>query len=115
MPITLSQPPTWCLPLVHEHHLRRALTEYLRHYNAARPHRSLGQLTPAQAETQPPQTINLAEHRVHRRQVLGGLTHEYYVAAWRLDSECREVIEAAPSVSKVTLGVVYILKGWEAT
>ena len=67
--------------IVNEHHLRRALTEYLRHYNAARPHRSLGQLIPAQAETQPPQTINLAEHRVHRRQVLGGLTHEYYVAA----------------------------------
>jgi putative transposase len=67
--------------IVNEHHLRRALTEYLRHYNAARPHRSLGQLTPAQAETQPPQTINLAEHRIHRRQILGGLTHEYYVAA----------------------------------
>jgi putative transposase len=66
--------------IVNEHHLRRALTEYLRHYNAARPHRSLGQLTPAQAETQPPQTINLAEHRVHRRQVLGGLTHEYFAA-----------------------------------
>ena len=69
------------LLIVNEHHLRRALAEYLRHYNAARPHRSLGQLTPAQAETQPPQTINLAAHRVHRRQVLGGLTHEYYVAA----------------------------------
>jgi putative transposase len=67
--------------IVNEHHLRRALTEYLRHYNAARPHRSLGQLTPAQAETQPPQTINLAEHRIHRRQVLSGLTYEYYVAA----------------------------------
>jgi putative transposase len=67
--------------IVNEHHLRRALTEYLQHYNAARPHRSLGQLTPAQAETQHPQAINLAEHRIHRRQVLGGLTHEYYVAA----------------------------------
>ena len=41
--------------IVDEHHLGRALTEYLRHYNAARPHRSLGQPTPAQAETQPPQ------------------------------------------------------------
>ena len=67
--------------ILNEHHLQRALTEYLRHDNAARPHRSLGQLTPAQAETQPPQTINLAEHRIHRRQVLGGLTHEYYIAA----------------------------------
>ena len=64
-----------------ERHLRAVLTEYHAHYNTARPHRSLGQLTPAQAETQPPQTINLAEHRIHRRQVLGGLTHEYYVAA----------------------------------
>ena len=40
------------LLIVNEHHLRRALTEYLRHYNArpSRPHRTLGQLTPAQAE-----------------------------------------------------------------
>jgi GNAT superfamily N-acetyltransferase len=51
-------------------------------FTAEGPHRSLGQLIPAEAETQPPQTINLAEHRIHRRQVLGGLTHEYYVAAW---------------------------------
>ena len=47
--------------IVNEHHLRRVLTEYLRHYNAARPHRALGQLGPAQAHTRPPQ-INLAEH-----------------------------------------------------
>jgi putative transposase len=51
------------------------------HYNTARPHRSLGQLTPAQADTCPPEPVNLAEHRIHRRQVLSGLTHEYYVAA----------------------------------
>ena len=37
------------LLIVNEHHLRRVLTEYLRHYNAARPHRALGQLAPAQA------------------------------------------------------------------
>jgi putative transposase len=56
------------------------LTEYLRHYNTARPHRSLGQLTPAQAGTCPPEQVNLAEHRIQRK-VLGGLTQEYYVAA----------------------------------
>jgi transposase InsO family protein len=28
--------------IVNEHHLRRVLTEYLRHYNTARPHRALG-------------------------------------------------------------------------
>jgi putative transposase len=69
------------LLIVNEHHLRRVLTGYLRYYNTARPHRSLGQLTPAQADTQRPEPINLAEHRIHQKQVLGGLTHEYYVAA----------------------------------
>jgi hypothetical protein len=49
--------------------------------NTARPHRSLSQLTPDQAETCPPELVNLAEHRIHRKQVLGGLAHEYYVAA----------------------------------
>jgi hypothetical protein len=58
----------------------RLLTEYLRHYNSARPHRSLGQLAPAQTDTRPPE-INLAEHRVRQRQVLGGLTHEYPITA----------------------------------
>ena len=66
--------------IVNEHHLRRVLTEYLRHYNTARPHRALGQFAPAQAPTRPPQ-INLAEHRIRRKQVLGGLTSEYQIAA----------------------------------
>ncbi len=69
------------LLIVNERHLRRLLTEYLRHYNTARPHRALGQLTPAQAGTGPPEPANLAEHRIHRKQILGVLTHEYYVAA----------------------------------
>jgi len=69
------------LLIVNEHHLRRVLTEYLRHYNTARPHRALGQLAPAQADTRPPKPINLAEHRIRREQVLGRLTHEYQIAA----------------------------------
>ena len=67
--------------IVNEQHLRRVLTEYLLHYSDARPHRSLGQLTPAQADTDPPEPANLAEFRIRRKQVLGGLTHEYYVVA----------------------------------
>src|SRR5689334_20859322 len=59
--------------IVSEHHLRRVLTEYLVHYNDARPHRSLGQLTPAQAGTYPPEPINLAEHGIRRKQILSGL------------------------------------------
>ncbi len=68
------------LLILNEHHLRRVLTEYMAHYNAARPHRALGQLAPAQAHTRPPE-INLAKHRIRRKQVLGGLTHEYQIAA----------------------------------
>lgn len=43
------------LLIVSEHHLRQVLTEYLVHYNTARPHRALGQLAPDQAHTWPPQ------------------------------------------------------------
>jgi len=68
------------LLIVNEYHLRRVLTEYVLHYNTGRPHRSLGQLTPAQADTQQPEPVNLAGHRIHRKQVLGGLIHEYYIA-----------------------------------
>ena len=48
----------------------------MHHYNTARPHRALDQLAPAQARSRPPE-INLAEHRIRRKQVLGGLTSEY--------------------------------------
>jgi putative transposase len=69
------------LLIVNERHLRQVLAEYLRHYNTARPHRSLGQLTPDQADSHPPDPANLAEHRIRRKQILAGLTHEYYIAA----------------------------------
>ena len=67
--------------IVNEEHLRRTLTNYLAHRNEARPHRALGQLTPAQAETGPPVPVNLADYRIRRKAVLGGLTHEYQIAA----------------------------------
>jgi hypothetical protein len=69
------------LLIVNEHHLRHVLTEYLQHYNTARPHRALGQLTPLQAGTRPPEPVNLTDHRIRWKQVLGGLTNEYYAAA----------------------------------
>ena len=69
------------LLIVNEHHLRQVLAEYLQHYNTARPYRAFGQLTPAQADTQPPDPVIIAEHRIRRKQVLGGLTYEYYIAA----------------------------------
>jgi len=66
--------------IINEQHLRQVLTEYLAHYNTARPHRALNQRPPAQAHTRPPQ-IDLAVHRVHRKQVLGGIISEYQIAA----------------------------------
>jgi putative transposase len=65
------------LLVINERHLRQVLTEYLLQYNTALPHRALGQLAPAQADTGPPKVINLAEYQIRRKQVLGGLTHEY--------------------------------------
>ncbi len=67
--------------VVNERHLRQILTVYLHHFNAARPHRTLAQLAPAQAETQPPPVINLTGHQVRRRPTLGGLTSEYQITA----------------------------------
>ncbi len=66
--------------IINERHLNQVLTEYLRHYNAAHPHRTLGQLAPCHAGAPPPQ-INLADHRIRRKQVLSGLISEYRVAA----------------------------------
>ena len=79
------------LLIVNEHHLRRVLIGYLlaagssvpeRGSLEARPgpHRTLGQLAPARAPIRPPQ-INLAEHRICRKKILGGLTSEYQIAA----------------------------------
>ena len=66
--------------ILHDDHARRVLTEWLHHYAHGRPHRSLGQLTPEQAKHAPPGPINLAEHRIRRRAILGGITHEYWTA-----------------------------------
>jgi putative transposase len=63
-----------------EHHLRRVMAEYLLHDNTSGRTAPRGQLPPAQAHARPPQ-IDLAEHPVRRKQVLGGLTHQYQIAA----------------------------------
>ncbi|MGH7748066.1 MAG: integrase core domain-containing protein, partial [Candidatus Dormibacteria bacterium] len=67
--------------IVNERHLRRILTVYLHHFNTARPHRTLGQLAPAQAETGPPPVVNLADCQLRRRPILDGLICEYHLAA----------------------------------
>jgi len=60
-----------------EHHLRRVLAEYARHYNCHRPHRAR-QLRPPRPEGPVPA---VPARRITRRAVLGGLLHEYQPAA----------------------------------
>jgi putative transposase len=64
-----------------ERQLHRVLTEYLRHYNTVRPHRSLNLQPP-----RPASRLSLVEpgttaSSVQRVDVLGGLIHEYRRAA----------------------------------
>jgi putative transposase len=60
------------LLILGEAHLRRVLAGYVRHYNEARPHQGLGQGTPV------PDSGDVGHGPVRRREVLGGLLHEYY-------------------------------------
>ncbi|NJC69989.1 transposase [Planosporangium thailandense] len=59
-------------------HLQSVMTEYVDHYNAHRPHRSLGQ-APAFGPARTP--VAPAGRRVVRRHRLGGLIGEYSQAA----------------------------------
>jgi putative transposase len=61
-------------------HLELVLEEYVGHYNAHRPHRSLGQAAPLGPAQAP---VAVAGGRVVRRDRLGGLIGEYSQAARR--------------------------------
>jgi len=63
------------LLIVNEAHLHRVLAAYVGHYNLARPHRGLGQQTPI------PFDRGARCGPVSRRDLLGGLIHEYERAA----------------------------------
>jgi putative transposase len=68
------------LLIVGPRHLSRVLCEFVDHYNAHRPHRALGLAAPQprrMRSTGPPARIE----GVVRRDVLGGLIHEYDLVA----------------------------------
>jgi putative transposase len=67
----------WTLVLG-QRHLRRLLCGYVRHYNQQRPHRGLALAVPVVGERKSPKVDPRA---VRRRDVLGGLIHEYYEVA----------------------------------
>jgi putative transposase len=79
------------LLVVNEAHLERVLRSYARHYNGHRPHQGIAQEIPAPEETDSLAVVPTIDsrHRHHRhrpsrirrRDRLGGLIHEYELAA----------------------------------
>ena len=70
---------TECLDWIlvwNETHLHRVLTEYVTHYNTARPHRGLSLDLPV-----PAPAADVRGERIERTDVLGDLIHEYRRAA----------------------------------
>jgi hypothetical protein len=66
------------LLLVGRRHTERVLRTYVRHYNEQCPHRGIGLAVPV---TNDPPDVPARPTHIERRDVLGGLIHEYYRAA----------------------------------
>jgi putative transposase len=69
----------WLLILGHRH-LERVLRIYVSHYNEHRPHRSLDQQAPT-CSIRSSSTPSSIQAQVRRHDRLGGLIHEYEIAA----------------------------------
>jgi transposase InsO family protein len=69
----------WLL-ILGERQLDRVLRVFVEHYNSERPHRALGRCPPAPPQPLPPPRPRPGA-AVGRRDQLGGLLHEYYLAA----------------------------------
>ena len=59
--------------IINRRHLRAVLTEYVAHFNDHRPHRALGQAAPLRSLPPPAPPSQFQR----RRDLLGGLIHEY--------------------------------------
>jgi len=70
----LDRTPVWNLA-----HLRRVLAEYESFYNEHRPHRALSHAAPLRPL--PENVIALDHFRVTRHDRIGGILHEYHIAA----------------------------------
>jgi putative transposase len=68
------------LLIVGPRHLALVLNSYVEHYNTHRPHGSLGLLPPEPRSRRPRRATSPSEH-LRRRDVLGGLIHEYDLVA----------------------------------
>ena len=70
----------WLL-IINRRHLERVLRVFVHHYNSHRPHRSLNLLPTDPESPTPPLGTSLRPNHVERRDRLGGLIHEYGLAA----------------------------------
>ena len=70
----------WIL-ILGRRHLEAVLREYLMHYNAHRPHRALQLRAPDTGPVPFPPAPSQPPRQVRRRDRLGGLIHEYALAA----------------------------------
>ena len=68
------------LLIVGSQHLARVQRVYLEHYDQRRPHRRLGHLSPVASVVAEPRSGPIL-CRLRRRDLLGGLIHEYDPAA----------------------------------
>jgi putative transposase len=64
--------------ILNRQHLTTVLTEYVAHVNQHRPHRALNQVAPLRSLPPPAAPSQLC---LRRRDLLGGLIHEYAQAA----------------------------------
>jgi putative transposase len=64
--------------IINRHHLMAALTKYVAHSNHHRPHRAPSQAAPLRSLPPPAAPSQL---RLRRRDLLGGLIHEYVQVA----------------------------------
>jgi hypothetical protein len=77
MPCTTILPAIlldWSL-ILGRRHLDRTLRTYASHYNGGRPHRAMGLAPPLETDQVP---TDVSPRDVCRRDLLGGLIHEYY-------------------------------------
>jgi transposase InsO family protein len=66
------------LLLVSRAHTERVLREYVSHYNQQRPHRGIGLFVPVTTHSS---DVPALPAHIERRDILGGLIHEYHQAA----------------------------------
>jgi putative transposase len=69
----------WLL-IANRRHLQHVLAEFVDHYNHHRPHRALG-LSAPEPRHPPPTPATPSAATIHKNDRLGGLIHEYTIAA----------------------------------